>query len=198
MIQQPNPSSWAKVLFGKQLQQPPQLVEVKKEERSPLKIVAGLGLHFAKGDNKHNIGVASLVVCSFPSMEVLYEKTQQVQLTEPYIPGFLSFREVPHLAALINELKEAKPELVPQFILLDSKGQLNNKHLSHASHLGILVDIPTVGTAKKLLNTDGLSEAHVRKLANDHLTNAGEAIELTGVSGAVLGAVRFHLRNPSP
>ena len=80
-------------------------------------------------------------------------------MTEPYIPGFLAFREVGFLMDRLEEVKNEKPELMPQVILVDGNGILHPRGLGLASHLGILSDIPSVGIAKKLFHVDGLEKS---------------------------------------
>lgn len=47
-------------------------------------------------------------------LQVLYEDCRHVQLTQPYISGFLAFREVPFLVEQVDRLREQRPELIPQ------------------------------------------------------------------------------------
>ncbi len=72
---------------------------------------------------------------------------------EPYIPGFLAFREVPHLLSCFRELREG---FWPQVILVDGNGVLHPRGFGLASHLGVLLDLPTIGVGKNLLCVDGL------------------------------------------
>lgn len=72
-----------------------------------------------------------------------------VQLTQPYIPGFLAFREVDHLLALLERLRASRPELVPDVIFVDGNGVLHPRGFGLASHLGVLARIPTVGLRRK-------------------------------------------------
>ena len=79
-------------------------------------------------------------------------------MTEPYIPGFLAFREVPHLLACLDDLRKTRPELVPQVIMVDGNGVLHARGCGLASHLGVLAGIPTIGIGKKLYHVDGLEK----------------------------------------
>ena len=63
----------------------------------------------------------------------------------------LAFREVPHLEIMITELKQQKPQFVPQIILVDGNGVMHQRGFGLASHLGVVVGIPTIGVAKTLL-----------------------------------------------
>lgn len=66
-------------------------MEVGKE--NTIRYIAGLDISFLKTSNTD--ACAALVICSYPGYEVVYEAYKHVQLTLPYIPGFLAFREVP-------------------------------------------------------------------------------------------------------
>ena len=48
-----------------------------------------------------------------------------VRLTEPYIPGFLAFREVPFIVELVEELQREQPELMPHVVMVDGNGILH-------------------------------------------------------------------------
>ncbi|XP_047401158.1 endonuclease V isoform X2 [Sciurus carolinensis] len=74
--------------------------------------VGGVDVSFVKGDSVR--ACASLVVLSFPELEVVYEESQMVNLTAPYVAGFLAFREVPFLVDLVRRLQEKEPGLMPQ------------------------------------------------------------------------------------
>ena len=60
-------------------------------------------------------------------MQVVYESLSMVQLTAPYIPGFLAFRESEFLIDKVRILQDSNPELVPQAILVDGNGILHPK-----------------------------------------------------------------------
>jgi deoxyinosine 3'endonuclease (endonuclease V) len=93
-----------------------------------IRLVGGVDISFIKGDNVN--ACASLVVVELPSLkvtcqknnlpqnscceQVVYERHSMVQLTEPYISGFLAFREVNHLVTLVHELQHDTPSLVPE------------------------------------------------------------------------------------
>ena len=89
---------------------------------------------------------AAIVVMKFPGLEVV-EKTGSVQeISFPYIPGLLSFREGPAILDAFSNLTT-----VPDLIFMNGHGYAHPKRFGLASHVGLLLDIPSVGMAKRLL-----------------------------------------------
>jgi len=90
--------------------------------------------------------ISAIIVCKYPSMDVI-EKTHTVTETNfPYIPGFLSFREGPAIIKSFLSLK--KP---PDVLIVDGNGILHPRGLGIASHVGLVLNSVTIGVAKKLL-----------------------------------------------
>lgn len=69
-----------------------------------------------------------------------------VTLKEPYVPGFLAFREVEFLVSLLQTLRASQPELFPECVMVDGNGELHPRGFGLACHLGVLLDLPTIGT----------------------------------------------------
>ncbi|KAG2492030.1 hypothetical protein HYH03_009759 [Edaphochlamys debaryana] len=105
-------------------------------------------------------GVAALVVLSFPDLRVLYEDYEPVDLSIPYLPGFLGFREAAAYAALLRRA-EASPHR-PQVLLVDGCGVLHPRACGSACQVGVTCGYPCVGVAKNLLAVDGLDRFEVR------------------------------------
>ena len=88
--------------------------------------------------------VASVVVCEYPSMNLIEKKSFVLSDPLPYVTGFLAYREMPAIIEAFNKL-ENEPDLV----LVDGTGILHPRKLGLASHLGLSLNIPTIGVIKK-------------------------------------------------
>ena len=149
-----------------------------------LKYIAGMDISASK--HIDNMAVSALVVCD-RNLKIVYEDYKLVEMKEPYIPGFLAFREVNHLINLINDLKSKSPEFLPQVILVDGNGILHVKGFGLACHLGVSVDIPTIGCSKNVFNIDGINKIKVKDIANKFLNKGGDYYPLIGDSGEQWG-----------
>ncbi|KAK5575273.1 hypothetical protein RB653_010530 [Dictyostelium firmibasis] len=127
-----------------------------------LKYIGGVDISFVK-DNDID-ACASLIVIEYPSLKIVYKDIEFVKLTELYIPGFLAFRETPHLIKLVDRLKQSSTHnyLLPQIIMIDGNGILHPRGFGLASHLGVLIDIPTIGVGKTFFHVDGLSTKEIK------------------------------------
>ncbi|OUL20113.1 deoxyribonuclease V [Nostoc sp. 106C] len=139
--------------------------------QEPVQYVAGVDMGF---EADGTISRAAVAVLSFPHLQVVETTLARRPTTFPYIPGFLSFREIP---AVLDALE--KVTIMPNLILCDGQGIAHPRRLGIASHLGLLIDIPTIGVAKSLLigKYDEVPEA---KGSYQPLIHKGETI------GAVL------------
>ncbi|UCH12089.1 MAG: endonuclease V [Candidatus Omnitrophota bacterium] len=93
-----------------------------------------------------DVCVAAICVFSYPDLQLLEEKTLRRKIDFPYIPGFLTFREGPVLEKLFYQLR-----LKPDILIFDGQGIAHPKQLGIASHIGVILNIPTIGCAKSRL-----------------------------------------------
>ncbi|MBN1485534.1 MAG: deoxyribonuclease V [Chloroflexia bacterium] len=89
---------------------------------------------------------AAVVVLSFPDLQPLEQVLAQVPLTFPYIPGLLTFREGPAVLAAFERLT-----LRPDLLMFDGQGLAHPRRLGLACHLGLWLDLPSIGCAKSRL-----------------------------------------------
>jgi deoxyribonuclease V len=80
------------------------------------------------------------------TLEEIEAKYTIADVTFPYLPGFLSYREAPSIVETYNRLKKA-----PDLMLFDGDGILHPQRIGLASHVGLLLDKPSIGVAKSLL-----------------------------------------------
>jgi deoxyribonuclease V len=93
-----------------------------------------------------NRAIGCAVVFRYPEMKEIERAYAVVPLEFPYVPGLLSFREVPALLAAVKKLKR-----VPDLLFCDGQGYAHPRRMGLASHLGIWVDRPSIGCAKSIL-----------------------------------------------
>jgi len=105
--------------------------------------IAGADISYTKGDNRF---FATVVLLSFPSLEIIEEASCIHKVHFPYIPGLLTFREGPALLKAFAKLKHE-----PDIILFDGHGTAHPRGIGLASHMGLWLDKPTIGCAKKKL-----------------------------------------------
>jgi endonuclease V len=129
-----------------------------------------------------------LVVLRYPSFEVIYEDYEIDTTDYPYIPGFLAFKEIPSLSILFDRLKEKSPDLWPQVLLVDGNGVLHNRGFGAASHIGVVMDLPSIGVGKTVFAVDGITQKGVKEMSEKKLLKGGDLEYLTGKSGKHWGA----------
>ena len=118
-------------------------VEVHDRLVEPVRLVAGVDVSSARcGASVH----AAVVVYDLDRSVLVATAAASLEAAFPYVPGLLSFRELPVVLAAFRRL-EASPDVV----LVDGQGIAHPRRLGIASHLGLWLDLPTVGCAKSRL-----------------------------------------------
>lgn len=115
---------------------------IEQDSFEKLQTVAGADVSF----QKDNYAVAAAVVVKLDDLEILETKTIEVELLFPYISGFLGFREAD---AVISVLKKLDSNF--DVLMVNGHGIMHPRCFGLASHVGLLMDIPTIGVAKKLI-----------------------------------------------
>ncbi len=105
--------------------------------------VAGIDIGFENGGQTTK---AAVVVLTFPGLAPCESHVVRTSTTFPYVPGLLSFREVPAALLAMEQVGQ-----LPDVILCDGQGIAHPRRMGLASHLGLALDIPTVGAAKSRL-----------------------------------------------
>jgi deoxyribonuclease V len=114
--------------------------------------------------------VAGVVVWDAEADAVVEQRVARVACRLPYIPGLLSFRELPGVLAAFRRLQAE-----PQVVLCDAQGLAHPRRLGLASHLGLWLERPTVGCAKSRLCGD-YREPGARKGNQAELWHSGERV----------------------
>ncbi len=127
-------------------------------------------------------GTGAVVVLSYPALELIEAQVVTDLIDFPYIPGLLSFREAPLILAAFEKI-----HVHPDLVLVDGQGIAHPRRIGIASHLGLLLGIPTVGCAKSRLCGEHEAPA----------TEAGSCAELMD-GGEVIGAVLRTKANVKP
>ncbi|WP_305790613.1 deoxyribonuclease V [Candidatus Endoriftia persephone] len=156
---------------ARELQQQLSLKVIREDRFTTPRFVAGVDVGFEDGGATTRAAVALL---RFPSLELLEHSIAHLPTRFPYLPGLLSFREIP---AILEALKGL--ETAPDMLLCDGQGLAHPRRFGLACHLGLITDTPSIGVAKsRLIGTH--AELPAEKGAWVTLEDKGEII------GAVL------------
>ena len=144
-----------------------QLAQQVIREGNPLGVafVAGVDVGFV-GDRAR----AAVAVLSLQSLELVDHAVAERSVSFPYVPGLLSFREIPAVLEALGRV-----DVRPEILLCDGQGIAHPRRFGLASHLGLLTNIPSIGIAKsRLAGEHGAVPVHKGGWAA--LTDDGEVI----------------------
>jgi len=110
---------------------------------SDIRIVAAADVSFNRFESWL---YAAVTLLSFPQLKPLELYGDRFKADFPYVPGFLSFRECPPILALFEKIN-----VMPEVVLCDGQGIAHPRGMGFASHLGLFLDLPTIGCAKSVL-----------------------------------------------
>lgn len=116
---------------------------VLRDQLGPVRHIAGVDVGFEDNGATTRAAVA---VLAFPSLQLETSVIARKPTCFPYVPGLLSFREVPAVLAAMEQL-----DVLPDLLLCDGQGSAHPRRLGIASHLGLLLDVPSIGVAKTRL-----------------------------------------------
>lgn len=128
---------------AQQLQKELQVKVSEVESQGAIQTIAGIEVAHSRFSDTLTVAIA---VTSYPEMVLLEEVVVEYQTKFPYIPGLLSFREVPAILKALEALKT-----IPDMLMVDGPGIAHPHGLGVASHVGVLTDIPTIGVSRTSL-----------------------------------------------
>lgn len=114
----------------------------------PLRTIAGFDVGFEDGGATTR---AAAVLLDAATLQPIAAQVARVPTTMPYVPGLLSFRELPALLAALALLPHE-----PDLVFVDGHGIAHPRRLGIAAHFGIATGLPSIGVAKKILVGDGI------------------------------------------
>src|SRR5436305_4933227 len=97
-------------------------------------------------NEENGMARAAVVLLSYPELEIVERHVYEEPVRMPYIPGLLSFREIPCILGAFAQLKQQ-----PDLVMVDGQGIAHPRRLGIASHLGLWLELPTIGCAKSIL-----------------------------------------------
>jgi deoxyribonuclease V len=118
---------------------------VLRPRRRVPRLVGGLDVAYPQPE----MGVAAYALVETATGRLVWSTTVRRRVRFPYISTYLSFREIPILLDLLDEVRAAGR--MAEVLLVDGSGILHHRHAGIASHLGVVAALPTVGVTKKLL-----------------------------------------------
>lgn len=128
------------------------------------KVVGGVDLSYPR----LNEAVAAYTLVDVDGGHLLWSMTLDHPVTFPYIASYLTFREVPIMAALIDAVRSAGK--LADVVLVDGSGILHQRHAGSASHLGVVASVATIGVTKSLLvgrvDLDGMAPGESRPVVH--------------------------------
>ncbi len=154
---------------------------ITEDQIGTVRFVAGVDMAINEANETAR---AAVVLLSYPDMEIVEKHVYEEPIRMPYVPGLLSFREAPPVLGAFHQLKQR-----PDLIMVDGQGIAHPRKIGIGAHLGLWLNIPTIGCAKSLL------VGHYKK--EDLGEEAGSWVPLTYKHEVIGAMVRTRTRvNP--
>ena len=134
----------------------------------PLRTIAGFDVGF---EDDGAITRAAAILLDADSLDILDQQVARLPTRMPYIPGLLSFRELPALLEALAMLKHA-----PDLAFIDGHGIAHPRRLGIAAHFGVVTGLPSIGVAKKILTGEARMALHEMRGAFTPLRSGKEQI----------------------
>jgi len=188
------------------------LLELKREQQKlAQKVVLNDGFTKIKtigGAYCHPIAnklLASVIVCEYPSMKLIESKTYLLSDLLPYHSDFQAYREMPAIIEAFNKL-----ESEPDILIVNGPGILHPRKIGIASHLGLALNLPTIGISQKLpigivqkgnifIGKDMVGfEIKTREYSNSIYASPGHLISLGSVLRSIPSMIKYPHKLPEP
>jgi deoxyribonuclease V len=108
-----------------------------------VRYVAGVDMAI---NEEHEMARAAVVLLSYPALEMVEKHVYEEPIRMPYVPGLLSFREAPSVLGAFRKLRQR-----PDLVMVDGQGIAHPRRIGIASHLGLWLQLPTIGCGKSIL-----------------------------------------------
>ena len=152
---------------------------IREDALGAVHCVAGVDVGF---EDNGRITRAAVALLEYPALTLRDQAISRSPTRFPYIPGYLSFRELPAVLLALEQLK-----VTPDLLLCDGQGLAHPRRFGLACHLGVLTDIPSIGVAKSRLTG----------VHDDPPREKGQWVPLMD-KGETIGAVVCTRNNVSP
>ncbi len=155
---------------AKKIQEELSCFVITKDEFEKIEKISAVGVIFSKDEDKISVACVNF---SFPQLKILDEIVEKGSCDFPYTPGLFAFSVGPAILSILNKIE--KPDLV----IFPGRGIDHPRKLGLATHLGVLLDIPTIACSKRAL----------WKNCPDPPMEKGAYVLVKGKNGKFIGAV---------
>jgi len=149
--------------------------------------------------------ISAIVVCDYKNLKIIERKHAIIDVNFPYKSGFLFYKDGPAVMESYNKL-ENKPDV----LILEGNGILHPRRIGMASHIGLLLDTPTIGITKRLMTGKLLDktiyidkeargyELETRKHSNPIYISPGFKISLSSSLNVIKNCIKYPNKLPVP